>query len=160
MCLFSFRYSLIVLGPLILPVTKIKLIYLCLMFVYMILYVWFFFSLLSENLLSILESDRSEDKQLYIQCLHFLSVVCSEEGKLQMKRSAEGTSVTMTTLMNLPLQSGEYFIAYMSKRGKILGKEVTIQHSSCVHSRIPIVSSPFGLSSKWPLQGGPKGSLL
>ena len=61
----------------------------------------------SENLLSILESDRSEDKQLYMQCLHFLSVVCSEEGKLQMKRSTDDTSVSMTTLLNLPLQTGE-----------------------------------------------------
>ena len=61
---------------------------------------------LPENLLSILESGQSKDKGLYIQCLHFLSVVCSEEGKLKTKRPADNSSVTMTTLLDLPLQSG------------------------------------------------------
>ena len=68
---------------------------------------------LPENLLSILESGQSKDKGLYIQCLHFLLVVCSEEGKLKTKRAADNSSVTMTTLLDLPLQSGILFFYFL-----------------------------------------------
>ena len=33
----------------------------------------------------------------------------SGEGKLQVKRSADNTDVSMTALLNLPLQTGKYF---------------------------------------------------
>ena len=72
---------------------------------------------LPENLLSILESGQSKDKGLYIQCLHFLSVVCSEEGKLKTKRPADNSSVTMTTLLDLPLQSGILFSYFLKHIG-------------------------------------------
>ena len=75
---------------------------------------------LPENLLSILESGQGKDKELYIQCLHFLSVVCSEEGKLKTKRPADNSSVTMTTLLDLPLQSGIFSKTYWSANKKMI----------------------------------------
>lgn len=58
----------------------------------------------TDSLQNILEGDL-ENRQLYINCLKFLSVLCCEEGKLRMKSLSTGDcQVTMTTLLNQPLQ--------------------------------------------------------
>lgn len=54
----------------------------------------------------ILEGDFGHG-QLYVGCLNFLSVLCSEDGKLMAKlgSDAEGT-VGVTELLDLPLHTG------------------------------------------------------
>ena len=67
------------------------------------MYILYIFS--SDNLQKILEGDF-ESRRLYVYCVNFLSVLCSEEGKLQSRNNADDNMTTITKLLNVPLQPG------------------------------------------------------
>jgi len=67
----------------------------------------------SANLQKILEGDLDQ-RQLYVRCLNFLAVLCSEEGKLRTKEGSDGSDadkpVSITSLLNQPLHTGELLV--------------------------------------------------
>ncbi|XP_053402565.1 rotatin-like [Mercenaria mercenaria] len=58
---------------------------------------------IADNLQRILEGEFGK-RPLYVYCLNFLSVMCSEEGKLQSRKSDDDNTPTITKLFNMSLQ--------------------------------------------------------